>query len=91
MTPNGKEYTFKIKDYSNSIVGNITERRPVITIPQITLGLRKMDEVDIAIVKKRNKSTNVLFNRELLSQLGYVVSPSQTHILTPETEKLNIV
>ena len=88
---NGKEYTFKIKDYSNSIVGNITERRPVITIPQITLGLRKMDEVDIAIVKKRNKSTNVLFNRELLSQLGYVVSPAQTHILTPETEKLNIV
>lgn len=88
---NGKEYTFKIKDYSNSLVGDVTEKRPIITVPQITLGLRKMDEVDLSIVKKRNKSTNVLFNRELLSQLGYVVSPSQTHILTPETEKLNIV
>lgn len=88
---NGKEYTFKIKGYSNSLVGDVTEKRPIITVPQITLGLRKMDEVDLSIVKKRNKSTNVLFNRELLSQLGYVVSPSQTHILTPETEKLNIV
>lgn len=87
----GKEYKFKIVDWSIAVAGDTTEKRPIITIPQITLGTRKMDEVNIAIVKQRNKSTNVLFNRELLTQLGYVVSPSATHILTPEMEKINIV
>ena len=87
----GKDYTFKIVDWSIAITGDNSEKRPIITIPQVTLGNRKMDEVNIAIVKQRNKSTNVLFNRELLTQLGYVVSPSATHILTPEIEKLNIV
>ncbi len=87
----GKDYTFKIVDWSVAIAGDTTEKRPIITIPQVTLGTRKMDEVNIAIVKQRNKSTNILFNRELLTQLGYVVSPSATHILTPEMEKINIV
>ena len=45
----------------------------------------------MAIVKSRDKSTNVLLNRETLSDLGYVVSSRQTHILTPEMEKIKIV
>jgi hypothetical protein len=45
----------------------------------------------MALVEKREKSTNMLLNRECLSWLGYVVSPSVTHILTEEMEKIKIV
>ena len=87
----GKEFTFDIVDRSKAKTGEQEHNRPIIIIPSIKLGLRQANNVRIAIVKQREKSTNVLINRDLLSDLGYVVSSRQTHILTPEMEKIKIV
>jgi hypothetical protein len=91
FTVDGKEYTFDIIGYSKAKTGEQQHNRPIIEIPSLKLGLRQANNVKIAIVKQREKSTNVLINRALLSDLGYVVSSRQTHILTPEMEKIKIV
>lgn len=88
----GKNYTFDIVDRSHARTGDEEKHdRPIINIPVIKLGLRCAKNIKMAIVKSRDKSTNILLNREVLSNLGYVVSPRQTHILTPEMEKIKIV
>lgn len=90
-----KKYTFNVVDHSNAVTGNDDERkiakRPIIEVPMVKIGLRCTKNVKFSIIKKREKSTNVLVNRELLSCLGYVVSPRQTHILTKEIEKIKII
>jgi hypothetical protein len=91
FTVDGKEYTFDIVGYSKAKTGEQQHNRPIIIIPSLKLGLRQANNVRMAIVKQRDKSTNVLINRDLLSDLGYVVSSRQTHILTPEMEKIKIV
>ena len=63
----------------------------MILVPRLKLGLRLLKNVRISIIKAREKTTNVLLNRNILSELGYVVSPSKTHILTPEMEKIKII
>lgn len=87
----GKSFTFDIVAHSKAKTGDQEHDRLAIEIPSIRLGLRQANNVKMAIVKKREKSTNVLLNRDLLSEMGYVVSPRQTHILTPEMEKIKIV
>ena len=87
----GKEFTFDIIDRSKAKTGEQEHDRPIIKIPSLRLGLRQVNNLKMAIVKSRDKSTNVLLNRETLSDLGYVVSSRQTHILTPEMEKIKIV
>lgn len=91
FTVDNKEYTFDIIGYSKAKTGEQQHNRPIIEIPSLKLGLRQANNVRMAIVKQRDKSTNVLINRDLLSDLGYVVSSRQTHILTPEMEKIKIV
>lgn len=86
-----KEFTFDIVDRSKARTGEQEHDRPIIKIPALKLGLRQVNNIKMAIVKSRNKSTNILLNRETLSDLGYVVSSRQTHILTPEMEKIKIV
>ena len=88
----GKEFTFDIIGHSVAKTGNEEEHdRIMIKIPSLRLGLRQVNDLEMAIVKSRDKSTNVLLNRKTLSDLGYVVSSRQTHILTPEMEKIKIV
>lgn len=91
----GKQYEFEITDYSNAKTGDgdekQTTKRPMILVPRLKLGLRLLKNVRISIIKTREKTTNVLLNRNILSELGYVVSPSKTHILTPEMEKIKII
>ena len=91
----GKQYEFEITDYSNAETGDgeekKTAKRLMILVPRIKLGLRLLNNVRMSIIKVREKTTNVLLNRNILSELGYVVSPSKTHILTPEMEKIKIV
>ena len=66
--------------------------RPIIAVPQITLGVRKLNNVPIALVKSRdNKMTNLLLNRDVMSKMGYVVHPNNAHILTKEMEKVKII
>lgn len=89
---NNETHNFDIIRYMNAIAGEMTYKRPVIKIKEIQLGLRRVDNVEIAIVKHRdNKTTNMLINRDILSKLGYTVHPSQSHILTPEMEKVKLI
>lgn len=91
FTIDGNSFEFDIKDYSHAKTGEQEHNRPIITIPELTLGLRKVKNLDMAIVKVREKSTNALINRDALSKLGYVVHPNSTHILTKEMEKVKII
>lgn len=88
----GKPLKFKkIKDIKIN-AGEKTYHRPMIIIPELTLGLRKVVNVPLAIVHNRdNKTTNLLINRDTLSKLGYVIHPSTAHILTKEMEKVKII
>ena len=91
FTFDGKSYTLEVVDESNAVTGEQKHKRPIVNVKEITLGQRKVKNVPMALVEKREKSTNMLLNRECLSWLGYVVSPSVTHILTEEMEKIKIV
>ena len=89
---NGKSITMKVIGHSKAVTGTQEHNRPIVVAKSISLGVRKQYDIPIALVRSRDgKSSNVLINRELLSWLGYVVSPSQTHILTPEMEKVKII
>ena len=89
---NDKSITMKVIGHSKAVTGTQEHNRPIVVAKSISLGVRKQYDIPIAIVRSRDgKSSNVLINRELLSWLGYVVSPSQTHILTPEMEKVKII
>lgn len=89
---NGKKMTFDKQKPIKAKAGEETYERPTIIVPELRLGLRKVKNVRLAIVKSReNKTTNVLLNRDVLARLGYVVNPSTAHILTPEIQKVNIV
>ena len=89
---NGKSITMKVIGHSKAVTGTQEHNRPIVVAKSISLGMRKQYDIPIAIVRSRDgKSSNVLINRELLSWLGYVVSPSQTHILTPEMEKVKMI
>lgn len=88
----GKKFKFKKIGESASVTGTQVHNRPIISIPGLTLGLRKLLNISISIVESRDrKTTNCLLNRETLSLLGYVIHPNKTHILTQEMEKVKIL
>lgn len=88
----GKEYNLKVFGHSHAKTGTQKHDRPIVHAQEIRLGLRKLNDVPIALVEHRSgKSSNALLNRELMAWLGYIVSSSQTHILTPEIEKIKII
>lgn len=87
----GKEVSMEITGKMTAITGSVKAERSTVVAPLVRIGLRQMSNVPIALVESREKSTNVLVNRDLLSRLGYVVVSDETHILTPEMEKVNIV
>lgn len=92
FTFNGKKYTEKIYGHSNAVTGTQKNKRPIIHISTLKLGLRVLHDVPMALVENRNgKSSNVLLNRDVLAWLGYNVSSYQTHILTQEIDKLKII
>jgi hypothetical protein len=88
----GKEINLEIIDHSNAIAGEETYKRPIVMLPEITCGLRKLKNVPVSLVKSRErKATNMLLNRDAMSKLGYVVHPNTAHILTEEMEKVKII
>ena len=92
FTLDGKSYTYEVIDHSKAKAGEEVYERPVIMVPEITCGLRKLKNVPVAIVKSRdNKTTNMLLNRDAMSKLGYVINPNTAHILTKEMEKVKII
>lgn len=92
FTLEGKTYTYEVIDHSQAKAGEETYTRPIIILPEITCGLRKLKNVPVALVKSRdNKTTNMLLNRDAMSKLGYVINPNTAHILTEEMEKVKII
>ena len=91
FTINGKKMKFEKLGESKAIAGDKVYERPFIKVHQLILGQRRIENINFAIVKTRNKAGNVLLNRDVLSKLGYVVHPGKTHILTPEIEKVKII
>ena len=92
FTIDGKTCTFKVIDHSNARAGEEVYKRPIIMVPEVTCGLRKLKNVPVSIVKSRdNKTTNMLLNRDAMSKLGYVINPNNAHILTEEMEKVKII
>ena len=100
----GKKLTFNVvdkmiiatnnpeNDEEDDEVKKARRTRPIIEVPELTLGLRKVKNPRIAIVKTRSgKSTNLLLNRDTLSKLGYVVHPNNSHMLTKEMQKVKII
>jgi glutathione synthase/RimK-type ligase-like ATP-grasp enzyme len=87
----GKPVEMEVTGKMTAITGSVKNERNIVLAPLVRIGLRQMSNVPIALVESREKSTNVLVNRDLLSRLGYVVVSDETHILTPEMEKVNIV
>lgn len=77
---------------SKAKAGEEVYERPIVTVPEIILGVRKLKNIAISLVKSRaNKTTNLLLNRDVMSKMGYVVHPNNAHILTEEMEKVNII
>ena len=92
FTLDGKTLTYDIFDTSKAIAGEETYERPIVIIPEITCGLRKLKNVPVSLVKSREqKATNMLLNRDAMSKLGYVINPNNAHILTEEMEKVKII
>lgn len=88
----GKTIKLEKIGMSNAKAGEEVYKRPMVKVPQITLGSRKLNNVPIALVKSRgNKTTNLLLNRDTMSKLGYVIHPNNAHILTKEMEKVKII
>lgn len=92
FTIDGKTIKMKKIGDMSAVAGEETYKRPMIEVPEISLGLRKLKNVPIAIVKDRDKKkTNLLLNRDSMSKMGYVVHPNNAHILTKEMEKVKII
>lgn len=87
-----QKYSLKKVGESKAVTGDVTNVRPIVLAEELVLGQRKVKNIEIAVVKSREtKSTNVLLNREVLSYLGMVVNPNETHLLTQEMEKVKII
>lgn len=92
FTVDGKKITLKVIDHSNARAGEETYKRPIVIVPEVTCGLRKLKNVPVSLVKSReHKTTNMLLNRDAMSKLGYVINPNNAHILTEEMEKVKII
>lgn len=70
-------YVYKINREINPKVGQSRENRVTVTIPEITIGTRKLKDVEFAIVTTRSdKSTRALINRDVMRRLGFVINPN---------------
>lgn len=88
----GKQIKLEKIGTSKAIAGDQTYERPMVVVPEISLGLRKLKNIPISLVNDRNKKqTNLLLNRDIMSKMGYVVHPNNAHILTKEMEKVKII
>ena len=80
-TLNEKEYHFKKHGTSNPRVGQVTESRTTVIVPEIQIGTRKLLDVEFALVDNRKKSTKILLNRDILSKLAYMINPAKKQSL----------
>lgn len=87
----GKEYSFDKVGSTKSIVGNEEIFRPNIMIDSLKIGDRMIKDVIVSIVKKRDKSTNMLLNRETIKRFNYVINPNERFICTKKMKKKDFI
>lgn len=80
-TIDGKKYNFTKHGESRAIVGQVTEARNTVIVPCIQIGSRKLLDVEFALVDNRNKKQKILLNRDIMSKMGYLISPAKKHVL----------
>jgi hypothetical protein len=85
---NGVDRQDPIKDWSHAEVGSNIDKRPVIIL-DIELGPHRLSKVPIALTDRSDKSTPVLVNRDILSQLGVVVAPDREFLLGESQEEVD--
>lgn len=83
----GKDYLFDKAGDTKSIVGNNVIYRPDIIIDYLKIGDRIVKNIKVSIVKKRDKSTNMLLNRDTIKRFGYVINADERFICTKKMKK----
>jgi len=58
------------------MVGNIQHHRPIIKLDFIEIKGKRIENIDCAVTDQRNKSTQMLINRKLMSDMNFIVDPS---------------
>lgn len=80
-TIKGKTMHFKKHGVSKPKVGQVREERTTVIIPRIKIGSRQLLDVEFALVDNRDKSTDVLLNRDVMSKMAYNINPAKRHLL----------
>ena len=73
---NKKEYIFEKLGEASPMVGNVIHYRPIVKFDFLEIKGKRIDNIDFAITDKRNKSTKVLINRDVLIKMNFLVDPS---------------
>tara|TARA_R110001592_G_scaffold162601_1_gene396207 strand:+ start:13022 stop:14497 length:1476 start_codon:yes stop_codon:yes gene_type:complete len=85
-----KRFSNKIVQFSNTEVGNIIEKRPVIEMNVSFMG-NLFKNVPISLDNRTTKSTKFLVNRKLMEAIGVSVSPSKVFIVTKKPKKYSAI
>lgn len=73
---NGKKFKDRIKGYTETLVGDKLDKRPIIEKDLVFAG-KLVPKVPVSIVDRTDKSTPALANRKFMDRLGIIVSPSK--------------
>lgn len=73
----GLEFRFEKYGESHPKVGQVKERRVIALVDSILVCGHELKQVPFSLVDNRNKSTDVLLNRDVLTQFGFIIDPSR--------------
>lgn len=76
----GNKYILEKKGESTPMVGNVMHRRPIIIIDFIEIAGKKMHNIPCAVTDNRNKSTQMLINKDLMIKMNFIIDPSIENI-----------
>jgi len=76
-----KKFKNKIVGYSNTEVGKNIEKRPIVEI-DIALNELVVKGVKVSPIDRTSKTTPFLANRDLMKNLGVIVNPERTFVIS---------
>ena len=62
------------------MVGNVMHYRPIINLDFLEIKGKRIENVNCAITDQRHKTTQMLINRNIMSQMNFIVDPSIDNI-----------
>lgn len=81
---NNESYLLESHGEATPIVGNVMHRRPIIKLDFIEIHGKRLENVFCGVTDQRNKSTQMLINRDIMSKMNFVVDPSLENIKIEE-------